>query len=324
MNKRSLLRLSTGMLVLASLGLTAGASAQQWPERDVTIVTPLSPGTSPDVAARILAEGLSKRWKRPVIVENRPGASTMIGTKAFIDRGDRHTLLFTPHATFTVVPLLYANVPYDPLKDVSPISLAVEDFLGIVAAPGLPAGSLPEFIELARGKPGKLNFFAVPGAPHLAYLALQKRTGIETTFVAYANPGAAVSDIAEGRIHVAVLPLAMVLGQVRAGKLKLLAVTNTQRAPAAPTAPTVVEAGQPAMAFGGLLGMFGTKDMPLALRERIAADIAAVLAEPGTVRRLQEAGLVARGTTPAEFAATLDLQLAKWSAVAREHSITPQ
>lgn len=324
MNKRSFLRLSLGMIGLAGMGVaTSSTASQPWPEKPVTIVTPFSPGVSPDVAARILAEGLSKRWKQPVVVENRPGADTVIGTQAFIDKRDPHSLLFTTHATFTVVPLLYEKVNFT-TSDVSPISLAVEDFLGVVAAPQLAVNSLPEFVELARTKPGQFNFFAVPGVPHLAYLAFQKGAGLDTTFVAYTNPGAAVADMIEGRIQIAVLPLAMVLGHVRAGKLKLLAVTNAERAPAAPQAPTVSDAGQPALSFGGLLGLFGARDMPPAQRARIAADVAAVVAEPETRRRLQEVGLIARGTTPDEFAAELVAQGTKWSTVARENKITPQ
>lgn len=325
MNKRSLLRLSVGIALLAGFDLaTDDAAAQQWPERPVTIVTPFSPGVSPDVGARILSEALSKRWKQPVVVENRPGADTMIGTQSFIDKRDAHSLLFTTHATFTVVPLLYDKVSYDPVNDVSPISLAVEDFLGVVVAPDLAANSLSEFVELARAKPGKLNFFTVPGVPHLAYLAFQKRAGIETTFVGYTNPAGAISDMAEGRIHIAVLPLAVVLGPVRSGKIKLLAVTNNERTPAAPSAPTVSESGYQDLSFGGLLGMFGPKDMSPSLRGRIAADVNAVIAEPETKRRLQDVGLIARGTTPEEFVAVLNTQRAKWSAVAREHNIKPQ
>jgi tripartite-type tricarboxylate transporter receptor subunit TctC len=248
----------------------------------------------------------------------------MIGTQAFIDKRDAHSLLFTTHSTFTVVPLLYDKVSYDPVNGVSPISLAVEDFLAVVAAPNLAASSLSEFVGLAREKPGQLNFFAVPGVPYLAYLAFQRRAGIETTFVGYTNPAGAITDLAEGRIHVAVLPLATVLGQARSGKIKLLAVTNSERTPAAPSVPTVTESGYQDLSFGGLLGMFGPKDMSPSLRGRIATDVNTVLTEPETKRRLQDVGLIARGTTPEEFATVLTAQRAKWSAVAREHNIKPQ
>jgi tripartite-type tricarboxylate transporter receptor subunit TctC len=248
----------------------------------------------------------------------------MLATRAFLEMHDGHSLLFTTHSTFTVVPLLHTKVPYDPVGDVRPVSLAVEDFLAVVTAPALGVGALSDFVRLARQKPTSLNFYAVPGAPYLAYLAFQKRAGIETTFVAYNNPTNAMADLSEGRIHIAVMPVASVLGAAQAGKIKILAVTNEQRTPAAPDIPTVKEAGYPEFTFGGFLGLFGPKDMPMALREQIASDVRYILREPDVQERLTTVGLIARGTTPAEFERVMDAQRQRWSAVARDHKIEPQ
>jgi tripartite-type tricarboxylate transporter receptor subunit TctC len=323
MGNRYFSHLLTAGVLVAVFGVTEPAWSENWPERTVRIVTPFNPGISVDVAARTLADALAKQWKQPVVVENRPGADTMIGTQAFLDMRDNHALLFTTHSTFTVIPLLRAKVSYE-TADVRPISLAVEDFLGVVASPKLEIGSLPQFVAMARENPTKLNFYAVPGAPYLAYLAFQKRAGFATTFVAYNSPVSAVSDLSEGRIHVAVMPLASVLGAVQAGKVKLLAVTNATRSPAAPDVPTVVEAGYPDFAFGGFLGLFGAKDMPADLCERVASQVRLVLNEPEIQNRLTGVGLIARGTSPADFATLMDAQRAKWSAIAREHNIEPQ
>jgi Tripartite tricarboxylate transporter family receptor len=150
MGNRSLSHLLTAGVLFAAFGMTAEpAWSESWPERTVRIVTPFNPGISVDVAARTLADALAKQWKQPAVVENRPGADTMIGTQAFLDMRDNHALLFTTHSTFTVIPLLRAKVPYDP-ADVKPISLAVEDFLGVVASPKLEIGSLSQFVEIAR------------------------------------------------------------------------------------------------------------------------------------------------------------------------------
>jgi tripartite-type tricarboxylate transporter receptor subunit TctC len=325
--KKALLpRLCTSLLVCAAFGLVPQPTrADIWPARTVHVVIPFSPSMgSPDAAARTLADGLGKRWKQPVVIENRPGADTMIATQAFLEMRDGHSLLFTTHSTFTVVPLLRAKVPYDPVGDVRPVSLAVEDFLAVVTAPALGVGALSDFVRLARQKPTSLNFYAVPGAPYLAYLAFQKRAGIETTFVAYNNPTNAIADLSEGRIHIAVMPLASVLGAAQAGKIKILAVTNEQRTPAAPDIPTVKEAGYPEFTFGGFLGLFGRKDMPMALREQIAWDVRYILREPDVQERLTKLGLIARGTTPAEFEKVMDEQRQKWSAIARDHKIEPQ
>ena len=326
MKKALLPRLCTSLLACAAFGLVPQSTrADTWPARTVHVVIPFSPGTgSPDAAARMLADGLGKRWKQAVVVENRPGADTMLATRAFLEMHDGHSLLFTTHSTFTVVPLLHTKVPYDPVGDVRPVSLAVEDFLAVVTAPALGVGALSDFVRLARQKPTSLNFYAVPGAPYLAYLAFQKRAGIETTFVAYNNPTNAMADLSEGRIHIAVMPVASVLGAAQAGKIKILAVTNEQRTPAAPDIPTVKEAGYPEFTFGGFLGLFGQKDMPMALREQIASDVRYILREPDVQERLTTVGLIARGTTPAEFERVMDAQRQRWSAVARDHKIEPQ
>jgi tripartite-type tricarboxylate transporter receptor subunit TctC len=321
---RTLLTFGKMALLCLCLVPSQAARSEGWPDRQVRIITPFSPGISVDVAARTLADVLAKRWSQSVIVENRPGADTMLGTQAFLDVRDGHALLFTTHSTFTVVPLLRTKVPYDPVNDVRPISLAVEDFLTVVVSPKLGIGSLAEFVSLAREKPAQLNFYAVPGVPYLAYLAFQKRAGIATTFIAYNNPVSAISDLSEGRIHIAVLPLASVLGAVQASKVKLIAITNAKRSPAAPDVPTVAESGYPDFTFGGFLGLFGPRDMPAHVRERIASEVQDILKMPDIQERLTNVGLIPRGTTPAEFAAVLDTQRAKWAAIVREHNIEPQ
>jgi tripartite-type tricarboxylate transporter receptor subunit TctC len=273
--------------------------------------------------ARVLAEALSKRWKHPVVVENRPGADHILAVQALTDSRDGHTLLFVTHSALTVNPLLHEKLPYDPVRDVAPISLVVDDFLCIVAAPSLPSSSLADFVRLARTRPRELNSYAVPGSPHLAYLAFEKRAGIETTFIAYRNPMTALTDLSQGRIHVAVLPFAFARGPAQSGNVKLLAVTNAQRTPAMPDVPTVAQAGFPEFTFGGLLGLFGPKDMTAVLRERIAYEVREILGEPEVKQRLTNLGLVARGTSATEFAAILDEQRAKWAAIARAHDIKP-
>jgi tripartite-type tricarboxylate transporter receptor subunit TctC len=314
--------------VLLFVGLIAAypitqADASSWPSRTVRIITGPA-GSSSDAVVRTLAEVLSPKWKQAIVVENRPGGDHILAARAFLDAQDGHTLLFTTHSTLTVNPLLHERLPYDPVRDFAPITLAVEDFLCVVASPSLAVNSMSDLVELARAKPGTLNSYAVPGSPHLSWLAFQGHSGITTAFIAYTSPANVLVDLSEGRIHVALMPLAAVLGQARAGKVKVLAVTNAIRTPAAPETPTFVEAGYPDFAFGGLLGLFGPKDMPAELRERISADVRTALAEPDVKQRLTNRGLVARGTTPAGFSAILDEQRAKWSALARAHGIKPK
>jgi tripartite-type tricarboxylate transporter receptor subunit TctC len=311
-----------GMLLAAGAWLPP-ANAQVWPERTVRIVTGPA-GSSPDATARVLAEALSKRWKQTVLVENRAGADHILAVQAFLDARDGHTLLFTTHSALTVNPVLHAKLPYNPERDFAPLSLAVEDFLCVVAAPGLGVTSLSQLVKLAAAKPAALNSYAVPGSPHLSWLAFQKRAGISTTFVSYKTPVAALADLATDRIHVAVAPLAPVRGQVEGGKVKLLAVTNAARTPAAPNAPTAAESGYPDFTFGGLLGLFGRRDMDPRLQDRVSSDVRDALREPEVRQRLTSLGLLTRGTTPAEFTAIISEQRAKWAALAKAHGISPK
>jgi tripartite-type tricarboxylate transporter receptor subunit TctC len=273
--------------------------------------------------SRLLADELAKQWKQTVIVENRAGADHMLAAQTFLGARDGHTLLFTTHSTLTVNPLLHDKLPYDPVQDFAPISLVVEDFLCVVAAPSLAINSLGEAVNLARSKPRELNSYAVPGSPHLSLLAFQKRHGIATTFISYRNPISALADLSEGRIHLAVVPFALVRG-LEGGKVKLLVVTNATRSPAAPATPTAAEAGYSDLTFGGLLGLFGPRDMPSKTIEFISAYVRKALAKPEATQRLTNLGLMPRGTTPVEFASILDEQRAKWAAIAREHKIQPQ
>jgi tripartite-type tricarboxylate transporter receptor subunit TctC len=317
--------LVAGALLATLVMPPGGALAGPWPEQTVRIVTgPLAPGSSIDATARVLADDMTKRWKQAVVIENRPGADGIIMAQAFLQAKGDHTLMFTTHSVLTVVPLLRQPVPYDPARDFTAISLAVEDYLCVVVPPSLPVDSLSDLVSLARKRPGVLNFYAVPGSPYLAFLAFQKQAGISTTFVPYAIMPNAIADLSQGRLQIAVMPLAAVREFAAVGKLKILAVTNRERAPAAPEVRTVAEAGYPDFTFGGLLGLFGPKDMPLGLRERIAGETRETLAEPKVKSLLAKIGMSARGTTATEFAAILDEQRAKWAAIARDNNIEPQ
>jgi tripartite-type tricarboxylate transporter receptor subunit TctC len=317
-------RLAAIGLTLAAFLLPGTALAGVWPERNVRIITgPLAPGSSIDAAARIIGDELAKKWKQTVVIENRPGADGIIAAQALLQARDGHTLLFTTHSILTVVPLLRETIPYDTARDFAPIALAVEDFLCVAAAPSLGARTLAEFVNIAKAKPGVLNGYAVPGSPWLAFMAFQKSAGIDTALVPYSTQANAIADLAEGRLHVAVMPLASVNELAPGGRIRMLAVTNARHAPAAPDIPTVGEAGFAEFTFGGLLGMFGPRDMPADLRERIAADMREVLARPAVIDTLAGIGMAVRGSTPAEFASILDEQRVKWAAIARDNGIKP-
>jgi tripartite-type tricarboxylate transporter receptor subunit TctC len=322
MTGKGLTRVLLPTLLLASLAAPNAVYADTWPQRPVRILASAA-GSSSDAAVRTLAEKLSKRWKQPVVVENRPSPDHLLTVQGLVESRDGHTLLFVTHSAFTVNPLLHEKLPYDPVNDVTPISLVVDDFLSVVTSPTLPVHSLTELVAHARSKPRHLNSYAVPGSPYLALLAFQKRAGIETTFVAYRNLMTTIPDLAQGSLHMAILPFAAVRGAVQASQVKVLAVTNEQRTPAAPEISTAAQAGFPDLTFGGLLGLFGPKAMHTDLRERVASEVREALAEADVQQRLTNLGLAARGTSAAEFARILDEQRVKWATIAKEHGIKP-
>ncbi|MGZ5037172.1 MAG: Bug family tripartite tricarboxylate transporter substrate binding protein [Usitatibacter sp.] len=299
-------------------GLIASAAtlaADAWPQRTVHLIVPLGSGSAPDVAARLYAERLALRWKRPVIVENRPGADGLIGAVAFAGMHDDHTLLFSPAAPITVFPFTHGNLAYDPGRDFVPISSAIDTFGSIAVSASLNVTSLAKLVAEAHARPGALNWTGTGGAFPTLLAGFAKSAALDVVDVSYREQNLAVQDLAEGRIQVMATTLTSLLPLVQSGKIRLLAVTNNGRAPIAPEVPTVIEAGYPELQFEGLIGFFGWRDMPAALRDRVSSDIREVAADPLLAGRLATAGQVARGSTSAEFARAIEEQRARIQAV---------
>ena len=292
------------------------ASAQQaWPQRAVRFIVPLGPGSATDISARLIGERLQKRWGQPVVIENRPGGDGFVAITAFLQANDDHTLLYAGMGTFTAHPYLHDKLPYN-RDDIVPVA-GVSNIVVTVAVPeSLKVNTLAERVSLARAQPGKLNAAAVPGITDFITSAFLKNANLEMARVPYRDINLSLSDLGEGRIQVAMLSLSMVQPQVQAGKAKLLAVTSRNRIPSMPDVPTVVEAGYPVLELEGLVGLYGPKTMPIALRERISGDIRAVI-DPTLAERLAATGQVLNVTTPAEYAAAIEDQRAKVAAVAQ-------
>jgi tripartite-type tricarboxylate transporter receptor subunit TctC len=297
--------------------------AQTWPQRPVRVIVPLPPATAVDVSVRLLGEHLSARWKQPVIVENIPGADGILAAKEFASRTDSHTLLYSFAGPITINPILYKNLPYDPVRDLVPIAIASENFLAIASSGKSNVGSLGDLVRAAKLKPGKLNWAATAGIPYFAFAGFQRTAGIEMVYVSYRDFNPAVADLGEGRIDIASTALTQLIPQEQAGKAKLLAVMNRTRSPAAPDVPTAAEAGYPDLTFDGVTGFFGWRGISNELRDRLAVDIRRVT-EIGSVRdRLPALGIVARASTPAEFAAAIEEQRAKIASIAAAIGTTP-
>jgi tripartite-type tricarboxylate transporter receptor subunit TctC len=319
---RCLPRSLFALALLAPVMLSATApAAEVWPQRPVKFLVPLGPGSGVDIGARMLADKLSARWGQPVVVENRPGGDAIVAISTFVGARDDHVLLATPTSSFTAHPYLHDNLPYKP-SDLLPIARVSNTLITIAVPTSLNVASLEQLVGLVRSQPGQLNWAGVTGALDFLFAGFLKSAGLTMTKVPYRNPVEAANDLAEGRVQVYESALAIVRPQLQSGKIKLLAVTNTVRAPTEPAVPTVKEAGYPELTLDGLVGLFGPPDMPMALRERIAADIAAVVAADPTIgTRLLATGQLPNVGGPAEFAAATEEQRAKIAAIAKDLGI---
>jgi tripartite-type tricarboxylate transporter receptor subunit TctC len=304
----------------AAARLTPAAFADEaWPTRPVKFILTLGPGSGTDIGARLLADRLAQRWAQPVVVENRPGGDGIVAINAFVSAHDDHQLLFSPTSSFTAHPFLHDHLPYQP-SDLAPIARVSNTVIAISAPSSLNVNSLDQLMAMARAESGKLNWAGLTGALDFIFAGWLKQEGLDITKVAYKNPVDAANDVAGGRVQVYESALAIVRPQLQSGKIKLLAVTNTARAPSEPNVPTVEEAGQPALTIDGLVGLFGPNDMPMTLRRRIAADIGAV-ADNTIKERLIATGQLLNVGGPDEFQKSIEAQRAQVAAFAKELGI---
>jgi tripartite-type tricarboxylate transporter receptor subunit TctC len=308
---------AAALLAVSQFTLPSSAqTAPAWPQRSVKFILPLGPGSGADIGARLVAEKLTARWGQPVVVENRPGGDGFVAINAFVGARDDHTLLFGPASSFTAHPYLHARLPYDP-RDLAPVARVSVTLIAIGTPPSLGVNSLGDLVAMAKAQPGKLNWATVTGATDLVVAAFLKTAGLEMAKIPYRDTVQAQNDVAEGRLHLYWSAFAIIRGAVQAGRIKAVAITNSEPTPLVPGVPTVAQAGFPQLTFDGLVGLFGNRDMPIALRERIAADVRAVLADPAIVSRLQATGQVVMPGSAAEFGASIDKQRAGVAEIAK-------
>jgi len=318
------LRGLVALVFSAIVGLAAAAKAQaaeDWPTRPVRLILTLGAGSGTDIGARLLADRLAQRWGQPVIVDNRPGGDGLVAINAFVTAHDDHVLLCTPSSSFTAHPFLHDNLPYKP-DDLVPIARISNTLIAISVPASMNVASFGDLIALARTEPGKLDWAGVTGAHEFVFSGWLKRMDINMVEVPYRNPVDAANDLAQDRVQVFSSALAIVRPQIEAGKIKLLAMANTVRAPSEPDVPTLGEAGYPSLTLDGLVGLFGPPGMPIELRERITADIRAV-ADSTVADRLALTGQIMNIGGPEEFAKSVKEQRAEVAAFAAELGIKP-
>jgi tripartite-type tricarboxylate transporter receptor subunit TctC len=303
-------------LVFLVLAFPVAAHAG-WPERPVKLIVTFPPGSANDAAARIFADGLSKKWGKPVVVEDRPGAEGTIGVGAFVASQDDHTLLYTVAGSVTVAPLLIDHLIYDVDRDLVPIAATTAIVLTLAVTNDLPIRSIPDLMDVVRSNPGKYAWASGPSLPRYVFAAFLKRNDLVMNFVSYRDASQPQADLGEGRIQVLVTSLTASSSPVQSGKAHFLAVINPTRAAALPELQTTRELGHPELEIDGLAGIFAGTIMSTELRNRIAADVAAVCQEPEARRKLEAAGHNVLGGTTGELKAGIAKQRAWLDEVTR-------
>jgi tripartite-type tricarboxylate transporter receptor subunit TctC len=296
-----------------------------WPARAVTIVVPFPPGGGTDTGARIVAEQLARKWGHPVLVDNKGGAAGQIGAEAVAKaRPDGYTILMGNIGTQAINPSLYTRMLYDPDKAFAPIALVAELPLAMMVHPAVPARTVKEFIALAQAQPGKLSYSSsgAGGGPHLAAEMFKDATGSFILHVPYRGGGPAIADLLAGHVQLSFMTVLEASGQIKAGKLRALAVTSDRRVSALPEVPTLAEAALPGFNSISWIGLLAPAGTPRDLVEKISADVREVVAREDVRDKLVQLGAVPAAGTPAQFSALIDNDRKRYAQIIRERKIT--
>ena len=308
---------------LLAIFLSGTVNAQNFPVKPVRIIVPFPAGGSADFFSRLVAQKLSEGWKQQVIVDNRPGAATVIGTQ-FVARSpaDGHTILVMANS-YTINASMRSNLPYDINKDFAPITQIVSSPNVIVVHPSVPAKTFKEFLALARARPGSLNYSAVgPGATqHVAGEMLKIAAKIDMTYVPFAGGAPAVLAVLGGHVSVSIANIQEISTYVEAGKLRALAVTSRERDPAIKNVPTVSESGLPDYAVITWWGFVAPAGTPADVITKLSAETARVLKLPEVSAKLISQGLYPTPSTPAQFDAHIRSETARYAKIVKEAGI---
>jgi tripartite-type tricarboxylate transporter receptor subunit TctC len=310
--------------LLVALAAQAASAQSTYPNRPVKIVVGFTPGTAPDLAARILADRFAEVWGSPVVVENIQGAGGNIATDRVAKAtADGYTLLMGGNSALVINPSLYETLPFDPVKDFAPISQIFIAANVLALPPEVPAKSVADVVALAKAQPGKLSYAhaGVGTSQHLAAELFKHMAHVDIMPVAYRGTTALLPDLLAGRITMSFANIVNVLPLAREGKLRALAITSIKRSALAPDLPTMAEVGFPgfeAVPWFGLLAPAGT---PKDIVDKLYGETARTLAMPETRKKFDELGLEPIGNTPAEFAAVISKETPEWAKVIRDAGI---
>ena len=318
------MRAAAGVALLCG-ALAAHAQSPAWPQRNVQIVVPYTPGTGADIVARMLGPRLAERWKVAVVTDNRPGATGNIGTE-LVARAppDGHVLLMTA-TSFGTAPALSTKLPFDPVRSFAPVVQIAASELTLVVHPQLPARSMREFIQLAKRRPGQLHYSSPGngGPQHLTAELIKLETGIDIVHVPYKGSAGAVTDLVGGHVQAMVAAVQTISPQVSAGKLRLIAVMGDKRSAAFPTVPTMKEQGLPNLVVETWYGLFAPSGTPAGVVAKLNADFNALLGEGEVRELLARSGMNAVGGSSERFGDMVKAELARWARVVAAAKIRP-
>ena len=314
------------LTILCTFLLAGNCLAQDYPNKPVRFIVPYAPGGSSDILARTLGQKFADAMGQPFIIDNRPGAGSMVGTDVLAKSpADGYTIILSdmPH---TINPSINSKVPYDPVKDFSPVSVISVSPMFLFVHPSFEAKSLKELIALAKAQPNK---FAIASGgngatTHLVAELLQASAGIKLTHVPYKGAGPAIADVAAGQVPITFTSMATAAPLVKAGRLRVLGVTSSKRLAAFPDVPTFEESGLSGLTFEHWWGIMAPARTPAAVVAKLNGEIVKALAAPDVRDRLTELADEPRTNTPDQFRALIESDLARWAKVVRDAGIKPE
>ncbi len=312
-------------LLLAVLALTApSAMAQQYPSKPIVLVVPFAPGGTSELISRLVAQKLTERLGQQVVVENRPGAAGNIAMEQVARAApDGYTLILGHIGTLAVNPAMFPKLPYDAIKDFAPVSLIAAVPNIVTVNPAVPAKTLKEFLDLARAKPGSINYGSAGNgsAGHLAMEYLKRIAKADMVHVPYKGTGPMLTDLLAGQTQATFTGSSPLIPHIKSGKLRALAVGSAVRIPSLPEVPTVAESGFAGFETSQWYGIIAPAKTPPAIIQKLSVEIAQVMKQPDVIARLSGDGTVMIGSTPNEFAAYISKEMKRWGEVVHDANI---
>ena len=310
------------LLAIIALCAAAGAFAQGYPAKPIRIVVGFPPGGGNDIIARLVGAKVQENWGQPVVIDNKPGANSIIAAE-FVAKSapDGYTLLVNATGGMSVNPVLYAKLPYDSLKDFVPISMVGSFPLVLVAHPSVPANSVRELVAYAKANPGKLNYSSGSTAFQVASEMFKQMTGTDIKHIPYKGSAASITAVIAGDVQMTIVDTPPLVPQIRAGKVKALAVTSAKRASAMSELPTIAESGVPGYEMVLWIGVFAPAGTPRDVAEKLNAEVVRVVKLPDIREKLEAMGVEPLGNTSEQMAEWIRREIAKYGPVVKAANI---